>query len=88
MSSRFPLVLYLGAITLITAIFSGVLLTEAHAGGLHGWALVLLGIPTILCASQLAVALANWLVTLLVTPHRCRAWTFPEGFRRNPAPWP
>jgi cyclic beta-1,2-glucan synthetase len=79
MSGRFPLVLYLGAITLITAIFSGVLLAEAHAGGLHGLALALLGTLTILCASQLAVALANWLVTLLMTPRPLPRLDFSGG---------
>ena len=79
MSSRFPLLLYLGAITLITAIFSGVLLAKAHAGGLHGWALALLGILALLCASHLAVALANWLVTLLVTPHPLPRMDFSGG---------
>ena len=43
-SRRFPLLLYLGTIVLITAIFTGGLLAKAHAGGLHGWLLALIGI--------------------------------------------
>ena len=68
-SRRFPLLLYGGSILLMTAIFAGGLVVKAHAGGLQGWALGLVGLLSLLCASQLAIALANWLATLLVTPH-------------------
>jgi cyclic beta-1,2-glucan synthetase len=77
--NRFPLLLYLGAITLVTALSSGALSAKAHAGGLHGWALILFGILTLLCASHLGVALANWLVTLLVTPHPLPRLDFSGG---------
>ena len=76
---RFPLLLYLGTITLITAIFTGGLLAKAHAGGLPGWLLALVGILSLLCASQLAVALVNWLATLLATPHLLPRMDFSEG---------
>src|ERR1035437_2401459 len=33
---RFPLLVYLGMIVLLTLIFTGSLLVETHAGGLHG----------------------------------------------------
>ena len=79
MSGRFPLLLHLGAITLVTALCSGGLSAKAHAGGLHGWALALFGILTLVCASHLAVALANWLVTLLVTPHPLPRMDFSGG---------
>ena len=46
---------------------------------MHGWALALFGILTLLCASHLAVALANWLVTLLVTPHPLPRMDFSGG---------
>ncbi len=66
---RFPLFFYLGAITLITALFGGILLAKAHAGGIQGWLIVLIGLPLLLGASHLAVGLANWLATLLARPH-------------------
>ena len=72
-SSRFPLLLYLGTITLMTAIFTGGLLTKAHGDGLHNWLLVMTGILSMLCASQLAVAVVNWLATLLVIPQTAPA---------------
>ena len=79
LSSRFPLLLYAGAIMLMTTIFSGHLLAKAHAGGLHGWALGLIGTLSLLCGSQLAVALVNWLATLLATPHPLPRMDFSKG---------
>ena len=77
---QFPLLFYLGTITLITAIFTGsLLLAKAHAGGLHDWLLGLIGILSLLCASQLAVALVNWLATLLATPHLLPRMDFSKG---------
>ncbi len=79
MGSRFPLILFLGAITAVTALLSGGLSAMAYAGGLHGWALAPFGILTLLCAGHLAVALANWLVTLVVTPHPLPRMDFSGG---------
>jgi cyclic beta-1,2-glucan synthetase len=42
-------------------------------------ALVAFTLVFLLCASQLAVALMNWLSTLLVKPRRSRAWTIPRA---------
>ena len=78
-SGRFPVLIYLGTITLITALFTGSLVARAHAGGVYGWLLALTGILSLLCASQLAVALVNWLATLLVTPHTLPRMDFSEG---------
>jgi cyclic beta-1,2-glucan synthetase len=68
-SGRRPLPLYLGVIVLMTVAIAGGLLAQAHAGGARGWLLGLFGLLSLACASHLAVALVNWLVTLLVTPH-------------------
>ncbi|MBI5099839.1 MAG: cyclic beta 1-2 glucan synthetase [Nitrospirae bacterium] len=77
--SRFPLLLYLGTITLITGIFTGSLLAKAYAGDLHNWLLTLIGILSLLCSSQLAVALVNWIATLIVTPHPLPRMDFSKG---------
>ncbi|MEJ2008172.1 MAG: glucoamylase family protein [Acidobacteriota bacterium] len=82
-SSRFPLLLYLGTITLITAIFTGSLLEKAYAGGSRGWLLALIGIFSMLGASQLAVALVNWLTTLLATPQPLPRMDFATGIPRE-----
>ena len=79
MSRRFPLVLYLGSIMLITAIFTTSLLVHAHADGIHGWLLTLIGILLVLGFSHLALALVNWLATLMVTPHRLPRMDFSQG---------
>ena len=78
-SRRFPLLLYGGSILLMTTIFAGCFVVKAYAGGLHGWALGLVGLLSILCASQLAVALANWLATLLATPRPLPRMDFSKG---------
>jgi cyclic beta-1,2-glucan synthetase len=79
MICRFPLLLYLGTITLITVIFTGGLLTKAYASGLQDWPLALIGVLSLLCGSHLAVALVNWLAMLLATPHLLPRMDFSEG---------
>jgi cellobiose phosphorylase len=76
---RFPLLLYLGTIVLITVTSTGGLLAKAHADGLHGWLLALIGILSALCTSHLAVALVNWLATLLAIPHLLPRLDFSGG---------
>jgi cyclic beta-1,2-glucan synthetase len=75
----FPLIFYVGTITLITAIFTGSLLAKAYAGAHPNWLLALIGILSMLGASQLAVALVNWLVTLVATPHPLPRMDFSKG---------
>ncbi len=70
---HFPLSLYLGAIALLTALLSGSLLTKAQADGVPGGLLPFLVILAALGTSHLAVALVNWLATLLATP-----WPLPR----------
>jgi cyclic beta-1,2-glucan synthetase len=76
---RFPLVLYLSAITLITVILTASLLAQAHAIGAPDWVLLATGIASALGASHLAVALVNWLVTLLATPRPLPRMDFSGG---------
>ena len=76
---RVPLLFYLGTITLVTAIFTGGLLAKAHVGALPGWAIALIVPLTVLSVSQLAVALVNWLATLLATPHPLPRLDFSKG---------
>ena len=78
-SRRFPLLLYLGTIALMTTIFVGGFLAKAHVGELPGWAIALIGLLSVLSVSQLAVALVNWLATLLVTPHPLPRMDFSKG---------
>ncbi len=66
-------------IALITVIFTGSLLEKAYAGGSPDWLLALIGIFSMLGASQLAVELVNWLATLLVTPHQLPRMDYSKG---------
>jgi len=79
LSRQFPLLFYLGIITLITAIFTGSLLAKAHAMGYQNWLIALIGLPLVLGASHLAVALVNWLATLLAMPRLLPRMDFSGG---------
>ena len=70
---------YLGTITVITAIFTGCLLAEAHSNGLRGPWVWLVGIISLLSVSQLAIALVNWLTTRLVAPRPLPRMDFSKG---------
>jgi cyclic beta-1,2-glucan synthetase len=67
--SRFPLLIYLGTIMVITLIIACGLLLKVQTDSFHGWILVPIAIIFILGASSLAVALTSWLATLLAHPH-------------------
>ncbi|MEP6887182.1 MAG: glucoamylase family protein [Nitrospirales bacterium] len=70
---------YLGAIILMTAMFTGGFLAIAYHEDWNGWRLALMGLLSALAASQLAVTLINWLATSLVTPHPLPRMDFSDG---------
>ncbi len=76
---KFPLFLYLGTITLVTLAFTGGLLAKTYGSGLHDWLFALTGILSLLCASHMAVAMVNWLATLLAKPHVLPRMDFSGG---------
>jgi cyclic beta-1,2-glucan synthetase len=76
---RFPLLLYGGAILLVSLLLAVLLEMKAYSGGVHGWLLAFTGILSLLCASHLAVALVNWVATLLATPHPLPRMDFSKG---------
>ena len=86
--ARCPLVVYLGAIGGLTAATSALLLAQAYSvlqmlADAHPLTtnvlLAVLVIAALLAASQLAVALVNWLSTLLVDPRELPRMDFSEG---------
>ncbi|MGK2915170.1 MAG: cyclic beta 1-2 glucan synthetase, partial [Porticoccaceae bacterium] len=77
--ARSPLAVHLGAILLLTVSFAGGLLVQMRDAGVSGWPLALLGVLTLLAASQLASALANWLATLAITPQRLPRMDYAQG---------
>ncbi len=78
-AGRYPLLLYLGAITLLTLTLTGGLLMQAQASSWPDWMRVLLVFFALLSTSQLAVALVNWLATLLASPHPLPRMDFSQG---------
>jgi cyclic beta-1,2-glucan synthetase len=80
---RFPLFLYLGAIGMLTALFTGSLVEQAFVQGLATWMLALIGAAALLGTSQLAVTLVNWLATLLVTPHALPRMDYSKGIAQQ-----
>jgi len=78
-TGRFPLLAYLGAIAAVTAAICGYLWSIAQADGLSGWRLALVAVIAVLATSQLAVALVNWIATLLVTPRAIPRMDFSTG---------
>ncbi|MGB5079685.1 MAG: glycosyltransferase family 2 protein, partial [Burkholderiales bacterium] len=76
---RYPLLLYLSAVALLTLTFAGSLLAAAHADGLAGWMLALTAILAVLCASHLAIALVNRAATMLAAPRPLPRLDFSGG---------
>ena len=86
-AGQFPLILYLGSIALVTAFLTGVMLAQVLALGLPPgwssgaayWPLLPIIMLALLSTSQLAVALVNWLATVLVKPHPLPKMDFSAG---------
>lgn len=65
---RLPLVFYAGGIGVLTLLATFAFMRQSLALEVQGWKLIFFTLVFLLCASQLAVALMNWLSTLLVKP--------------------
>jgi cyclic beta-1,2-glucan synthetase len=78
-SRRIPLFLYSGSIILLTVIFTAGLLEQVDQVGLTGLMILLMGIIGYLAASNLSVAVVNWLATLLAMPQRLPRMDYSEG---------
>jgi cellobiose phosphorylase len=78
-AGRFPLLLHVGSILLLTTVFTSVLVAHAFKSGIHGWPLAVLGVLAAFGTSQLASALVNWLALLMVTPKLLPRMDFSQG---------
>lgn len=76
---QFPLFLYLGSIIFLAVLFAWFLLSKIQYSGLQYWLLVAMSILAILSTSHLAIALVNWLATVLATPYPLPSMNFSEG---------
>jgi cyclic beta-1,2-glucan synthetase len=79
LTSRVPLLTYVGLILLLTVDLAACL-SEA-VGPLHApnWALALAFVLAISCAAQLAISIVNWLATMIVQPHLLPKMDFSKG---------
>jgi cellobiose phosphorylase len=76
---RFPLTFYAGGIGVLTLLATLAFIQQALTLEVQGWKLIFFTLVFLLCASQLAVALMNWLSTLLVKPHLLPRLDFSSG---------
>jgi cyclic beta-1,2-glucan synthetase len=76
---RFPLFFYLGGVILMTAIVTALMIDIGFRHGVPWQALVALAIPILICASQLAVGVANWFSTVMVAPKSLPRMDFSRG---------
>ncbi len=71
--------LYLGAIGTITTATTAIALFQAWSSAISPLFLLFIELLVLLSASQLSVAVVNWVVTLLATPRRLPRMDFSEG---------
>ncbi len=76
---RFPLRFYLGTILALTAALTTGILAQGQAYGSARWAEAVVAVPLLLGVSQLAIALVNWLVTMLIAPKPLPKLDFSRG---------
>ena len=78
-AARRPLLLYLGAIALLTLAMATGLTVQAYYSNVADGVVVLTGVLALLGGSQLAVALVNWLTTLMTPVHPLPRMDFSAG---------
>jgi len=79
LAARCPSFVYLGAILTLTGLLCAGMIWTALANGPSNATLALVVVVSLLTTSQLAVALANWFLTLLVTPRPLPRMDFSPG---------
>ncbi|SDY42784.1 GH36-type glycosyl hydrolase domain-containing protein [Nitrosomonas halophila] len=79
MGSQRSLGIYLGLIALLTLLFSASLMAIVYTQDVSDKFPLLIGVLTLLPASQLALALVNWLTTIFVRPHPLPRMDFSAG---------
>jgi len=66
---RHALLIYLAAIVLVSLTISWIIFIKAYSGTNNTWLLITVAFLSLICASQLAIAIVNFFSTLLVKPH-------------------
>ncbi len=79
LARRYPLAFYLGGIVGVACLTTIPVLRWVKTMGISGWAFSSLAMLTLLCASQLGVALVNWFATVFIRPSFLPRLDFSEG---------
>jgi cellobiose phosphorylase len=74
-----PVLVYVGGIAVITLILTALLLWASRRSPIGLWVMGLVAALSLVAASQLGVALMNWLVTLLAKPDALPSMDFSTG---------
>ncbi|WP_338769762.1 glucoamylase family protein [Massilia sp. METH4] len=74
-----PLTSYLGAIAALSVIATALMVERAVRDGVAGWEVVVLAVLGLMGSSQLALALVNWVATLVTRPSPLPRMDFKEG---------
>jgi cyclic beta-1,2-glucan synthetase len=80
---NYPLFFYAGSIILLSLIFGGGLFAKAYGENYKTWILLTAGFFSVLCTSQLAVSLVNWLATSVISPRELPRMDFSNGIPKE-----
>ncbi|MEP6792907.1 MAG: hypothetical protein ABJB16_01165 [Saprospiraceae bacterium] len=76
---RFPFIFYASFSSLLTLLFTGILLAKHHSEGLPLVWIIVIGFISLFATSYLAISLTNWLVTITIEPHFLPRMDYSEG---------
>jgi len=79
LAAGFPSLLYLGSILVLTGVLTAGMVAMARGHGLSDAILIVVLVLSLVVSSQLAVALVNWFLTLIVTPRPLPRMDFALG---------
>jgi cyclic beta-1,2-glucan synthetase len=83
--NKIPLISYVGAILLFTALLSWPLLTKLIGEETSQWEMIPVSILVIIGTSQLALHITNWIATLIVRPSLLPRLNFAKGIPETDA---
>ena len=78
-ASQAPLSVYLLSISALTLLATGIIVRHAQADAVAPWLLVAIGLMALVGTSQLALALVNWLATLITLPRPLPRMDYSHG---------
>ncbi|MEO8720020.1 MAG: cyclic beta 1-2 glucan synthetase, partial [Ginsengibacter sp.] len=76
---RFPHLIYMGSITLFTWLIAIGMFARAYLDGINIWLGILVGILSLLAASQLVITIVNWIASIAISPSLLPCMDFSEG---------